>query len=63
MTVDETTELTTGFLAALAKGRSRAPALRDGQLALIQSLRRKHDGAANPFYWAAFTLTGHEPAQ
>ncbi len=53
----ETVDLTDVFFKNLADGKPRSDALRNSQLALLTDLRKKR-GAAHPFYWGTFTLTG-----
>ncbi len=53
----ETSILMSDFFANLSAGESKPDALRDAQLSRIAA-HRKTDGEANPFYWAAFTVTG-----
>jgi CHAT domain-containing protein/Tfp pilus assembly protein PilF len=54
---DETTLQMVAFMDALAKGKDRVEALAQAQRQRI-SQRREKFGAAHPFNWAAFTLTG-----
>ena len=53
----ETAELMSGFFSNLAAKMPRSEALRQAQLEIIAE-RRREKGAAHPFYWAAFGITG-----
>ena len=52
----QTAELMAAFFKNLAAGQSKAAALRSAQFAMIKKHRDAVGG--EPFYWAAFTLTG-----
>ncbi len=45
------------FSDALADGQNGDDALRSAQIKRIKS-RRKDNGAAHPFFWAGFSISG-----
>jgi len=54
----ETAQLSNAMFTALAEGETPAQAVRRAQLSVIRS-RTELLEASHPYYWAAFTTTGH----
>ncbi len=48
----------TEFIQAWQSGKSRSQAFREAQLKFLKTKGQKED-YSNPFFWAAFTLTGN----
>jgi CHAT domain-containing protein len=53
----QSAQLMIRFFDELAAGKDKATALAEAQRAMIKE-RRAKSGAAHPFFWAAFTMTG-----
>ena len=53
----DTAKLMGHFFAAIADGKSKDEALRQAQIKRIES-RTKRNGAAHPFFWAGFSVSG-----
>jgi CHAT domain-containing protein len=53
----ETAELMNKFFATLATNEDKDDALRNAQINQIELLR-KQAGAAHPYYWAGFSISG-----
>lgn len=54
----ETAQLMQFFWKALAAGSSHAEAIAAAQRHYLKQRRQQNRGAAHPYYWAAFSLTG-----
>jgi CHAT domain-containing protein/Tfp pilus assembly protein PilF len=53
----DTAKLMTQFFDGLATGKSKTDALRQAKLKRIAARRQRH-GAAHPFFWAGFSISG-----